>query len=182
MKKYILLLLVATFISSCKKESSTTGISQPDIILDDSKFVKFEKDNYSIQYPKDWLIEKEFGQDVAFYIYLNVDKEEAEIGSNINLMVQNVSKEMTLEEYTSISLKDISRQGSVISSEKFVTPSKEYQRVVCTMRMYNEDLKFVQHYIVKNSKVYVLTFTAMERNYSRFESIAEQVMQSFTIK
>ncbi len=182
MKKYILLLLVATFISSCKKESSTTGISQPDIILDDSKFVKFEKDNYCIQYPKDWLIEKEFGQDVAFYIYLNVDKEEAEIGSNINLMVQDVSKEMTLEEYTSISIKDISRQGSVISSEKFVTPSKEYQRVVCTMRMYNEDLKFVQHYIVKNSKVYVLTFTAMERNYSRFESIAEQVMQSFTIK
>jgi hypothetical protein len=182
MKSRIFSLLCLFAIATSCQKSSNSGISQPDVVLDKSKFTTLDQDNYSIQYPNDWLIEKDVTGEVAFFLYFDTARSEDEIGENINLMVQNVSSNLTLDQYTKISLDDINRQGSVISSEKIITPSKEYQRVVCTMKMYNEDLKFIQHYIVKDAKVYVLTFTSMERNFSKFEKSAEQVMQSFSVK
>ena len=50
-----------------------------------------------------------------------------------------------------------------------------------TSPFYGESLKFIQHYVLKDSRVYVLTFTSLERDFNQYEKIAEQIMQSFKV-
>jgi hypothetical protein len=178
--KNLLFCSLFIIISACQDKKHSVGL-QSTTVLDSSKFTKYEDENYSIQYPSDWILENNPAADIAFYIYLNNHSYTDEIGENINLWIVPVGSDITLEAFTKKSIQEFKAQGEVISSEKLLTPTKEYQRVITRMKMYGEDVKFLQHYILKNTKVYVLTFTAIERNFEHLEKSAEQVMLSFEV-
>lgn len=179
-KNLVFFLLLLT-LGSCQDKKHSVGL-ESTTVLDSSKFTKYEKDNYSIQYPNDWILESNPAADIAFYIYLNNHSYIDEVGENINLWIVPVGSDVTLEDFTKKSIQEFKSQGEVISSETIHMPAKKYQRMITKMKMYGEDVKFLQHYILNDSKVYVLTFTAIERNFERLEKSAEQVMMSFAVK
>lgn len=178
--KFILFVLFGFFAVSCKKESSRVGVSvQPDITLNNPNFKEIKKDNYSITVHKDWFIEHDQNE-TSLSVYLDTEDDFSE---NINVMITDLPN-------SSINLKDVEKsakkeflliKGSVVSSEKITTPNKEYQRMIVIAPNYGETLKYLIHYIVKDSKLYILTFTALERDFDQYEKIAEQIMQSFRV-
>lgn len=178
--KNLVFCCLVLILGACQEKKHSVG-TQSTTVLDSSTFTKYQKDNYSIQFPNNWVLENDPTADVAFYIYLNNHSYSDEIGENINLWIVPVGSDVSLEAFTKKSIQEFKTQGEVISSEKFVTPAKEYQRVITKMKMYGEEVKFLQHYVLKDSKAYVLTFTAIERNFERLEKTAEQVMLSFQI-
>lgn len=54
--------------------------------------------------------------------------------------------------------------------------------MIVTSKYYGEDLRYIQHYILKDSHIYILTFTSLERDFSTYEKVAEQIMQSFYVQ
>lgn len=178
--KFILFVLVGILCTSCKKESSNVGIpAQPEIAIDSPDFEEIKKDNYSIKVHKDWIVERNPMNETALFIYMDLEDDFTE---NINLLIRDLGgSKLTLDEIVKTERADLETQATILSSEKIVVPNKEYQRMVMTAPFYGEDLKFIQHFLLKDSKVYILTFTALERDFNKYEKVAEQIMQSFKI-
>ena len=108
---------------------------------------------------------------------------EDDFTENINLLIRDLgNSKLTLDEIVKTERADLETQATVLSSERIIVPNKEYQRMVMTSPFYGEDLKFIQHFFLKDSKVYILTFTALERDFDKYEKIAEQIMQSFKVR
>lgn len=179
--KFILLVLIGTLGFSCKNESSRVGIpAQPEIAIDSPDFEEVKKDNYSIKVHKDWIVELNPNNETALFIYMDLEDDFTE---NINLLIRDLgNSKLTLEEIVKTERADLETQAKILSSERIVLPSKEYQRMVMTAPFYGEDLKFIQHFLLKDSKVYILTFTALETDFSKYEKVAEQIMQSFKFR
>ncbi len=179
--KILLFAFVGLLAISCNKRDTNVGIStQPDITLNSLDFEQINKNNYSIKVHKDWVVELYPADEMELYIYLDTSDELVE---NINLIVRDLGNfGITLNEVIKLAQEEFAGQGRVISSEKIITPSKEYQRMVVTSKYYGEDLRYNQHYILKDSHIYILTFTSLERDFNTYEKVAEQIMQSFTVK
>jgi len=179
--KYILFVLVAVLFVSCKNETRNVGLPiQPEISIDNPDFKEVQKEDYSIRVHKDWLVELYPEDEIDLYIYLDTEDDFVE---NINIIVHHINDEkITLDQIVKNVEAEFSNQGKIISSKRVVTPYREYQRMIVTSHLYGEDLKFIQHFFVKNSKVYILTFTALEIDFNKYERVAEQIMQSFKVK
>jgi len=178
--KFILFFLVGILSISCKNEGSSVGVpTQPEVSLNDPNFKEIKKDNYSIKVHQDWMVDLYPISEIDLYIYMDLEDEFTE---NINLLIRDLgTSNMTLDEIVKNERADLETLATIISSERIVLPNKEYQRIVMTSPFYGENLKFIQHYILKDSRVYVLTFTSLERDFNQYEKIAEQIMQSFTV-
>lgn len=179
--KFILFVLIGILAVSCKNESSNAGVpAQPEIAIDSPDFEEVKKDNYSIKVHKDWIVELNPTNETSLFIYMGLDDDFTE---NINLLIRDLgNSKMTLDEIVKSERADLETQATILSSERIIIPNKEYQRIVMTAPFYGEDLKFIQHFILKDSKVYILTFTALERDFSKYEKVGEQIMQSFKIE
>jgi len=179
--KFLLLLLIGVITASCKNESSRAGIpAQPEISIDNPDFKEIKKNNYSIKVHKDWMVDLNPLSEIDLYIYIDLEDEFTE---NINLLIRELgTSEMTLDEIVETERADLETQATITSSERIITPNKEYQRIIMSFPFYGEDLKFLQHYFLKDSKLYILTFTSLERDFNRYEKVAEQIMQSFKVK
>jgi len=180
MKTNTLFVLIAVLSISCKKEIRNIGVpAQPEIAVDNPDFKEIKKGDYSIKVHKDWLVELYPEDEIDLYIYIDTEDDFVE---NINLMVNELKDEkVTLDSFTKNVETEFSVQGKILSSQRITTPYREYQRIVVTSRFYGENLKFIQHFFLKNSKVYILTFTALETDFDKYEKIAEQIMQSFKV-
>src|SRR5690554_1117087 len=178
--KLILFFLIGILSISCKNEGSNIGIpAQPEISIDNPDFKEIKKDNYSIKVHKDWMVDLYPVSEIDLYIYMDLEDEFTE---NINLLIRDLGdSKMTLDEIVKNERADLETLATVISSERIVIPNKEYQRIVMTSPFYGESLKFIQHYVLKDSRVYVLTFTSLKRDFNQYEKIAEQIMQSFKV-
>lgn len=176
--RFFVFLLIGLMTISCKNDKV---IHQEDIVMDEENYMKYTHEDFSIYYPNSWIIEKNPQPEVAFYLFL--ENEMDGFLENINLMVVPNVGNMNLEEFTQTSIKEYEEnQGKIISSERIKTPTKEYQKIVVSSKMNELDLKFIQHYYHTQSKIYLLTFTAQEKDFAKYEDEAELVMKSFTLE
>jgi len=179
--RYILFALIITLFVSCKNETRNVGLPvQLEIATDNPDFREIQKNDYSIRVHKDWLVELHPEDEIDLYIYIDTEDDFME---NINLMIHEFKDEkITLDQIAKNVEAEFSAQGKVISSQRIATPYREYQRMIVTSHLYGENLKFMQHFFLKNAKIYVLTFTALEIDFDKYEKVAEQIMQSFKVK
>lgn len=179
-KKFLVFLLVGMIMAGCKNENDKV-IHQDDIVMNEENYMKYTHEDFSIYYPNSWRIEKNPQPEVAFYLFL--ESEMDDFLENINLMVAPNVENMDLDKFTEISIKEYeANQGKIISSERIKTPTKEYQKIVVSSKMNELDLKFIQHYYHTKSKIYLLTFTAQQKDFAKYEKEVEQVMRSFSLK
>jgi len=171
---------VILFIS-CKNETRNFSVPiYPEIAIDNPDFKEIKKDDYSIRVHKDWLVELQPEDEIDLYIYIDTEDDFVE---NINLIVREFNnEEITLDQIAKSVEAEFLNQGKIISSQRIITPYREYQRMIVTSRLYGENLKFIQHFFLKNTKIYILTFTALEIDFDKYEKVAEQIMQSFKVK
>ena len=165
MKQQLLLLffLISTVISAQKLEK------------------EIKETLYSIKYSSSWKIDNTGRNSVEFYLFASPINEN--MGSNINLLIQNLDgMNLDLTKFTEISEKQISTNGKLISSELKNIDNQEFQELIFEANMNGKEMKFYQQYFVKNSKAFIITFTALISQYDKLEKEARIIINTFKIR
>lgn len=159
----LVLVLLSTMLSAQKLEKS------------------IDETLYAINYPSSWKIDNTGKNGVEFYLFASPIEDN--FGSNINLLIQNLEgMNIDLTKFTEISEKQITTNGKIISSELKNKGHQKYQEVIFEAHINGKDMKFYQQYFVKNTKAFIITFTALSSHYVKLEKETLAIINSFQLK
>jgi hypothetical protein len=177
-KKNVLLLIAAAMIVSvlaagCTFNVGTTPSASPTNTYDSSI-------GFTIKYPTDWSKPQQ-QQNGNVVLFLTPTNNAAE---NLNVQVANLSANETLATVT----KDITSAAqsndnfTQIEATNTTLAGLPAYKIVYTATVNGDQLKALQTWTVKDSKVYVITYKAAPNNYDTYASTAQQMIDSFQIK
>lgn len=145
----------------------------------------FEKENYSITYPKNWDLDDSNRMGAEFLIFSRLENEKDQFKENINLLIQDLSAyNMSLDQYVELSIgqvKSMIKDGKVISSKRISEGDREYHSLIYGGRQAANMLRFEQRFWIINKTAYILTFTAQLDNYDLYRELGNQMIDSFKI-
>jgi eukaryotic-like serine/threonine-protein kinase len=140
---------------------------------------------FEIQYPKDW--EKE--EDVSsIAVRFRSPKEGTSdlLQENVNVVTEDLQgQEVSLQEYTNLSIKNIQEyieDFSVVEQGKMQVAKGDGYYIVYTGTGNGLKLKFRQEWTLEGDSAYVVTYTAQEKDFSKYEKTAKEMMQTFMIQ
>jgi len=145
-----------------------------------------EKENYTLKYLSTFDLDESGQMGTKFIIFAKLESPEDAFRENVNLIVQDLKgMDLNLDKYTQLSeeqVKTMVTNSKLIESKRIKTDKDEYHIINYTGDQGMYHLHFEQWYRVLNDKAYVLTFTAEQSQYERYQSFCETVMNSFRIK
>lgn len=184
--KSILLLSILSFtLFSCstQNEESQQESQQQEII---SGWKLLNEDNYSIQYPSNWKLQKPGPMGAVFFIFSELDSETDNFTENVNLMVQDLQgQDMTLSQAAAASEKQIMatvNSPNIITSEELEANGKSFYKLMYSGVQGKFDLQFEQYYWIEKGTIYALTFTSKKDEFDKFKETGEQILNSFQLK
>lgn len=144
------------------------------------KFDNFIDDpSYKIHYNNNWNVEKNEIDNIEFYLTGNDTLNKF---CNINLNIQNYTENTDFKTYVEKVEKQLNKKEKLLSS-KYKSGSKlNYQEMIFEKDYGEFSLLYLQRFILKDLKVYVLTFTC-EKDYF-YENINDvnNIFDTFIIK
>ncbi|PRY85882.1 PsbP-related protein [Mongoliibacter ruber] len=144
-----------------------------------------EKDNYSINYPKDWELNESGQMGTSFILFSPLTSEKDQFKENVNLLVQDLTgHNLDLDEYVKISegqIKTMITNGKIIESKRVTNQSLNYHKVIFSGKQGDFNLKFEQNYWVVGDKAFVLTLTCEETQFDNYKLKGEKILNSFKL-
>lgn len=184
MKKLLLFLfLLPSVLASAqqtvvKKSKTITGTN--------INWWKFEKENYSILHPQDWVIDTSGTMGSSFILFAPLDNEQDKFKENVNLLIQDLEgKNMDMNQYVSLSenqIKSMIQNSSILESKTVKNDSVQYHKIAFTGEQGAYKLRFEQNYFLQNGKSYVLTFTYEQDKTEEYRRMGELMLSSFRFK
>ena len=144
------------------------------------------ENNYSIQYPNDWEVNKSGLMNTSFILLSQLTSQTDQFRENVNLIIQDLKGlNIDLDKYVVLSesqVKTMITDGNIISSDRVKNKEFEFQKVIYTGKQGIFELKFEQYYFIHNDKAYVLTLTCEENEFNTYKIIGEKILDSFSIE
>jgi len=139
------------------------------------------KDNFSIKFPKDWENKEGFmGTDV---ISLSPRENTADqFRENVNVVVEKIPDGMSLNDYFNANLPKLSKVVQNFQNKETGTTTindNDAQWLIYAGSIGTINLKSKQYYMVHDNKGYVITCSATPGTYDNFNSVFDEVVQSF---
>ncbi len=151
----------------------------------DGEWKTFDQPQYSIQYPSDWELNEHGQMGASFFLFSPKKSEADQFRENVNLIIQDLtSYNIDLDQYAQISeeqIKTLATNSRILENKRMKNEAGEYQEIIYTGDQGIFNLQYMQHYWVINGMAYVLTFTAEQSEFSRFEKTAKKIFASFVI-
>ncbi|MFZ0011497.1 MAG: PsbP-related protein [Halobacteriota archaeon] len=167
-------MIVSVLAAGCTfNVGNTTPSASPTNTYNSSK-------GFTVKYPTDWSKPQE-QQNGNLVLFLTPTNNAAE---NLNVQVANLSANETLATVT----KDITSAAqsndnfTQIEATNTTLAGLPAYKIVYTATVNGDQLKALQTWTVKDSKVYVITYKAAPNNYDTYASTAQQMIDSFQIK
>jgi hypothetical protein len=136
--------------------------------------------NYSIDYPQDWA-KKSLGGLIAFLS--PKDGPNDNFQENVNVLIQDLSDHpMTLDQYTELTRNQITQNygdSAIISMQPATVAGQNAEVAIYNFKYQSRALKVKQYWFVKTQKAFVVTYTAVPDQFTRYDSTATRVMNSF---
>ncbi|MFK8060610.1 MAG: PsbP-related protein [Polaribacter sp.] len=145
----------------------------------------YEAEDYNIKYPVDWVINSTLVNGVSFAVTSPLSSKDDEFSENVNIIIQDLKgMNIDLNKYVSISKQQLLSipKGEILESKRVKKKDVEYHSIVFNGYLEKRNLKIKQYYILKSGKAYVLTFTAIEKEYDLYIKIADKILNSFKLK
>jgi len=153
------------------------------IVIDDCK--SLTENNYSINYPEDWELNKSGLMGSSFILFSPLSSEQDQFKENINLLIQDLTgHNLNLEKYAAISeeqIKTMITDGNILESKRVTTDTLSHHQIIYTGRQGIFNLKFEQYYWVIGDKAYVLTLTCEETQFENYQKVGEEILNSFKL-
>lgn len=150
------------------------------------EWTSLSDDNYTIEYPENWLLDQSGQLGALFFLFSGLESEEDQFNENINLMIQDLSGlDIDLDKFVKISeaqIETMITDGKIIKSERIKKRKEEYQKAVYTGSQGIYKLKFEQYYWVIKDRAYILTLTCEEDEFEKYQAIGEKILDSFKIE
>lgn len=147
---------------------------------------KYSTNKVSISFPKNWKLNEQPQEGVQFNILAPIDGKNDDFRENINYITQNLTgKSMDLTAFVDLSLnqiKPIIAKGTTLESELKNGPEGPFQRLRYEFKVTTFSLVVTQYVWVTNNTSHILTFTAEKDALPAYESISEQLLNSFHFK
>lgn len=170
--KYSLFLL-ATVISFV---FSTVGYAQQTKTYVSKEF------NYSLDYPPDYEI-RHLNKIVVF-VSPEKDKKFA-FSQNVNIMVKDFDPNaLSPEKYYSQAKQRLLKslgEVKILEDKKEKLNGRDVQRLVYTSKVNEAGFKLMQVTLISGKKVYVITYTALLREYDTYLKQAKLIINSFKL-
>jgi len=144
------------------------------ISINSSDFMKISAEGISINVPLGWLAEYK-KTPVIFMVY-SPEETQNTVRENYNLVIENLPRAYTLEEYSSLSLKNIK---ALFTNIDVVEQKNNYH-------IYKADyngikLQQIQYFFIKNKIAYVLTFSSVQDTFEQYKNLFFEIAKSFEI-
>lgn len=146
-----------------------------------TEWTNFKKDNFSIDYPKNWTLDTSGQMNSQFLLFSQLEEND-NFKENVNLIIQDLrGQNMTLDSYVELTKKQIT---SMVEKGKLIETKNNgsYQSVIWSGFIAGNDLKFKQYLFFKDERAYVLTFTALETTFDDYIEIGSKILDSFNLK
>lgn len=134
-------------------------------------------EDYSIELGSDWTESKTSMSSMAMFT-LGGDST-----TNINIIKENVGKEITAEEYKDAAVSQFEAMSdyTVNDSKAVKINDKDAYKVYLSAKSASLKMNLIQGYIVDGSDVYVITFTTLAEQYDDIKSTVEKIIESFKV-
>ena len=158
------------------------------VLLAQEGWKTFEKDNYSINYPTDWVYSDNKTQPTIAFILYSPEASQTEdlFREKINLTIEKLSSaDYTLDQYTELALDQVKSQiptAKMISSLPASIGDVDATNIVWSADFGNGIvLQFNQLFAIKDGTAYVLTFTSTVTEYKKYIEDAIKIFNSFKL-
>ncbi|WP_400076929.1 PsbP-related protein [Winogradskyella sp. R77965] len=143
----------------------------------------FSNDNYSIEYPESWDFDDSGKFNTKFLIYSNTEILDG-FRENVNFTIQNLPEDTTLKQFVEGTKQQLSQipKSKIIKSNIIKLNNKDVFEIVWQGYVTNNDLKFKQHCYLEDNKAHIVTFTAKQDTYEKYEEKASKILNSFILK
>lgn len=150
------------------------------------KWQTLEKDNYSINYPNDWVSSDQKPQpSVQFLLSAPESSQKDDLfRESINMVTESLGGQtLTIDAYIKISLDQITAQipSAKVKSRTDVKLGEEDAKEVVWSADFGNGmvLQFKQVYVINNGTAYVLTFSSTTSEYDLYNETANKTISSF---
>ncbi|MBF8150849.1 hypothetical protein ITJ86_13130 [Winogradskyella sp. F6397] len=170
MKNLLIIFILFTFIINAQEQS---------------KSIKYEKDNYSIEYPSNWILNDSGESGTEIFLYPTNSESSDVFTENINLIVQNLNDTtITLEKYKGLVENQISEmltEPKITSSEIENKGGLKSHQLIAGGKSGDYKFKTIIHTYLMNKQIYTLTFVTLYENYKNNQIESLRIMDSFNL-
>ncbi|MBU2929953.1 PsbP-related protein [Winogradskyella psychrotolerans] len=159
----------------------------PIIIIaqEQNENVKYEKDNYSIEYPSNWILNDSGDNGTKIFLYPTNTESSDIFTENINLIVQNLSDTtIPLEKYKELVEKQIGgmlTEPKIASSEIKNKNGLKSHQLIAEGKSGNYKFKTIIYTYLTEKQIYTLTFVTLYDNYKNNHVESLRIMDSFKL-
>ncbi len=142
------------------------------------------KSTYSVKYPDPWSIEGT-ADTKQFTIKAAPDSGiDDNFIENLNMVINDLNSPMNAQQYAAFSKGYLPQKikNFVVLENAKGNLGKDSWFMVFKGIQYGKKLQWKQYYIVKGSKVHILTFTGEATRYKQYIKTINTMMASYTIK
>jgi hypothetical protein len=185
---YLISYIIAYIIVNQYSPLQQTIVQQKVSAQPTSNFLTYENPTYGIkiQYPADWTVStnalEAYSGIVGFYSPLQnlTDVLPAQVSLSVRTYSQNVS----LDEYTNITLAAVKQQGLELSeSSAFTLAGKPGHRIIFSPPINAPiTLNVMQAWTTIDDKVYLLSYNAEGSEFQNYLPIVRQMLNSLQIQ
>ncbi len=156
----------------------------------DSSLLTYDSSNYfmiRMKYPKSWRIQKiedRFTGDVAKF-FLPQNNSSNSFQPELSVEMQDLQKPISLPEYTNSKVNEITQYSTsprIHESHPAKLANLPAHEVIYTGKQEQVNVKMMAVWTVKDSKAYIVTYTAEESQYDAFLKTAQAMINSLEIR
>jgi hypothetical protein len=156
------------------------------IVAQESKeSIKYEKDNYSIEYPSNWILNDSGENGTKFFLYPTNSESSDVFTENINLIVQNLNDStITIEKYKGLVEKQISgmlTEPKITLSELKNKNGLKFHQLVAEGKSSDYKFKTIIYTYLIEKQIYTLTFVTLYDTYENNHIESLRIMDSFKL-
>lgn len=175
----ILLLGAIVFIYNELNQNPSPSPGNSGLLVEKWKTYKDNNHNFEFIYPQNW----QFSQD-PFTHEVNIVHNHNNQLYNLDVAVDLLQEDKSLDEYLAFLVKDINNQESVstfISTSQQQIDNKEGRKIAYSIKDNDLEKQVEYNFTKLNQKVYIIKITTTNVNSLEEESVTQKILDSFVI-
>jgi hypothetical protein len=151
-----------------------TGFAPP------KDWLMLKQGNYSIQYPMGWQTDKSGLLGTKFILF--TPKDSGGLRSYISLSLQAENDSVSVDSMIAqnkLYLPNSIADYQFVAEEKLIVNGRDVFRLIYSGTQNGRKVRWMQQGCWYKHNYYALTFTASEKNYTKWSTLAKQILETF---
>jgi len=144
-----------------------------------------ETDHYKIRYPEKWTLLEDNEIEEAIHIVAPKSGNDDKFTENVSVIIQDLNGvQISIDDFVKLAERQIEEtvmEGEVLSSQRFEAGKIKSHKVIYKGVIQGFPLKLIRYYQLSNEKAYILTYTALEKDFEVHKLYGQQILNSFRL-